>query len=140
MFTINEKSLSNLSLNLLSFKCSHAQGLWFLLLYRRPSCIHLKKKKKKKLVQLIFQAEKEKRKSSLKFAGRNQNAICSSCFYFSLCKSQEDCSSWFTKRKVKNKMQAYNWFKCKNMGHAVQSKVQGCIQSKLAAKLNTKLQ
>ena len=52
--------------------------------------------------------KKKEKKSSLKFVSRNQNAICSSCFNYSLCKSQEDRSSWFTKRKVKDK-------KCKHI-------------------------
>ena len=73
-----------LSLNLLSFSAPMLKVSCFLCFLYRPSCFHLKKKKEKKLAQLIekdFQIEKE-RKSSLKFAGRNQNAICSSCFIF----------------------------------------------------------
>ena len=96
--------------------CSHAQSLLLPLLCRRPICAHMKNTKKRRLVQLIFQTEKERENLSLKFAVRNQSAIFFITFYFSLRKSQEDCSSWFTKRKIKVQMQAYksNWFKCKH--------------------------
>ena len=68
-----------------------------------PSYIHLKKEERKEISTInFFKQKRKKRRSSLKFAGRNQNAIWLSCFYFSFCKSQEDCSSWFTKRKLKN--------------------------------------
>ena len=130
MFTTNEKIYLFLSLNLLSFKCSHAQDLWFLLLPLSSNWYAPAKDREKEINTEEFSIEKKEKKSSLKFVGRNQNAICFIMFYFSPCKSQEDCSSWFTKRRVKDK-------KCKHTISSnaktlvqIQSKVQGCIQSK----------
>ena len=54
--------------------------------------------------------------SSLKFAIWNQKAIFnSSLFYFSICKSQEDYSSWFTKRKIRNASKLSKQEKCKQV-------------------------
>ena len=100
-----EKNLSLRMTKLPLLPCS-PKNLLLPLLCHHPVCAHMKERQK--IISTVnwiwVRIFKKKRKlcSSLKFAIWNQRAIFnSSRFYFSLCKSQEDYSSWFTKRKIK---------------------------------------
>ena len=67
-----KKSLSNSKLKSPKLQCSHAQGLKVLCFLYRPSCIHLKKEERKEISTVNFSSRKGKKRSSLKFAARNQ--------------------------------------------------------------------
>ena len=111
MITINGKSKSKPKLH-----CSHAQSLRLLLLCRRPSCTHMKKTKEKKISTVNwkeFSNRKRKEKFIIKICRLESECLFFITFYFSLCKSQEDCSSWFTKRKLKIQIE-----KCKHTKQA----------------------